>query len=93
MKKIQMKLTILIRNFELRSHIENIFYNHLFDGPVQKPLQTTEWYREKKAYLESQLVLIGTQNELKKGECSQYIKRWVSLSRHSIKYVAHSIKC
>ena len=54
-----------------------MFYNYLFDGPVQKPLQTAEWYREKKTYLESQLALIGTQNELKKGECSQFIKKWV----------------
>lgn len=71
------KILLKLYNDYFRSNIENIFHKHLFDGPVQQPPQTTEWFREKRAYLEGQLSTISTQNELKKSECSHYIKRWV----------------
>lgn len=80
----EMQLNNVLTEFDLwfaRSFIEDYLRGHLFDGPVDKPLQTSEWYRQKRTNLEGQLALIATQNEVKKSDCSQHIKRWVSSTR------------
>lgn len=71
-------LELFLMGFPIfRSSLQNLITKFLYDGPVNKPQRCSAWYHKKITYLKRELAMIRQTNEMKKEECSHYIKKWV----------------